>query len=91
MIFIETKLKGSFIIELEKSEDRRGFFLRIWDKEIFEKHGLISNLVQSNISFNLIFHSIKRKEQCVVYIIKSILMKNQRWLCVLKEEYMMLL
>jgi len=35
MIFTETKLKGSFIIELEKSEDQRGFFLRIWDKEIF--------------------------------------------------------
>ncbi len=52
MIFTETKLKGSFIIELEKVEDERGFFARSWDKKIFEEHGLNSKLVQCNISFN---------------------------------------
>src|SRR5438309_1558662 len=52
MIFTETKLKGSFIIELEKDEDERGFFARSWDKKIFEEHGLNSKLVQCNISFN---------------------------------------
>lgn len=52
MIFTETKLKGSFIIELEKVEDERGFFARSWDKKIFEEHGLNSNLFQCNISFN---------------------------------------
>lgn len=52
MIFTETKLKGSFIIEPEKVEDERGFFARSWDKKIFEERGLNSNLVQCNISFN---------------------------------------
>lgn len=50
--FRELSLKGAFLIELEKIEDERGFFARSWDKEIFEKRGLDSNLVQCNISFN---------------------------------------
>jgi len=53
MIFTETKLKGSYIIELEKMEDERGFFARSWDKKEFEKNGLNSNLVQCNVSLNL--------------------------------------
>ena len=28
MIFTETKLKGAFIIDLERREDSRGFFAR---------------------------------------------------------------
>ena len=32
MKFFETDLKGSYIIELEKLEDHRGFFTRFWDK-----------------------------------------------------------
>lgn len=52
MIFTETKLRGSFVIEPEKIIDKRGFFARIWDKEIFEKHGLNPRILQSNISFN---------------------------------------
>jgi len=52
MIFTETKLKGAYIIEPEKLEDERGFFARTWDQKKFEKHGLNSNLVQCNISFN---------------------------------------
>ena len=50
--FHELSLKGAFLIELEKIEDERGFFARSWDKEIFEKIGLNSNIVQCNISFN---------------------------------------
>ena len=52
MIFSETKLKGAFIIELEKNRDRRGFFARTWNKKEFEKRGLNSKLVQCSISFN---------------------------------------
>ena len=52
MIFTETKLKGVYIIELEKLNDERGFFARTWDKEVFEKKGFDSKLVQCNISFN---------------------------------------
>lgn len=52
MVFIETILKGAFIIEPERFEDERGFFARAWCKKEFEDHGLNSNLMQCNISFN---------------------------------------
>jgi len=52
MIFTETELKGSFIIDLEKVEDERGFFSRSWDQNEFEQIGLNSKLVQCNVSFN---------------------------------------
>jgi dTDP-4-dehydrorhamnose 3,5-epimerase len=52
MIFQETKLKGAFIIEVERIEDERGFFARAWCRNEFRPHGLESQLAQSNISFN---------------------------------------
>jgi dTDP-4-dehydrorhamnose 3,5-epimerase len=52
MIFNETKLKGSFIIDVEKINDDRGFFARVWDKDIFKQRKLNSDLLQCNISFN---------------------------------------
>jgi dTDP-4-dehydrorhamnose 3,5-epimerase len=52
MIFIETKLKGAYIIEPERREDERGFFARSFCKNEFKEHGLNDNLVQCNISFN---------------------------------------
>ena len=52
MKFFETNLKGSYIIELEKLEDERGFFTRVWDKKIFQNKELNSKLVQISFSFN---------------------------------------
>jgi len=52
MIFNETKLKGAFIIELEKRGDDRGFFARTFCQREFDEHGLISNIVQTNISLS---------------------------------------
>ena len=52
MIFRETKLKGVFIIELERIEDERGFFARTFCRKEFEAHGLNPNLVQCSVSFN---------------------------------------
>ncbi|MHA7646500.1 dTDP-4-dehydrorhamnose 3,5-epimerase [Nitrosopumilus sp. S4] len=52
MNFVETTLEGCYVIEIEKISDDRGFFARSWDKKVFEKNGLDSNLVQCNISFN---------------------------------------
>ncbi len=52
MIFKETRLKGAFIIELEPIEDNRGFFARSFCQEEFRLHGLNTNIVQCNISFN---------------------------------------
>lgn len=52
MRFIETELKGAFIIEPERLEDERGFFARSFCKNEFKEHGLNDNLAQCNISFN---------------------------------------
>jgi len=52
MIFTETKLKGAFIIEIEKHADDRGFFARSFCEKEFKDHGLNPRLVQCNISYN---------------------------------------
>src|SRR3989338_6121763 len=52
MKFAETELKGSFIIEIQKIEDERGFFARIWDQKKFADIGLNTKLSQSSVSFN---------------------------------------
>ena len=52
MIFVETKLRGLFVIELERLEDERGFFSRSFCKREFEVQGLNLNFVQCNISVN---------------------------------------
>ena len=52
MKFFETDLEDAYIIELEKLEDERGFFTRIWDKKIFKDRGLNSDLVQMSFSYS---------------------------------------
>lgn len=52
MIFQETKLKGAFIIDINRVEDERGFFGRSWCKREFEKQGLNASPVQANVSYN---------------------------------------
>jgi len=52
MKFYETELKGAYVIELEKFEDDRGFFTRVWDKKIMQDQGLKSDLVQMSFSFS---------------------------------------
>jgi len=53
-MFKETKLKGAYTIEIEKKEDERGFFARIWDKDELKSQGLSNKLVQASISFSKI-------------------------------------
>ncbi len=52
MKFIETKLKGAFIIEPDLLRDDRGFFARTWCQREAEAHGLRTDWVQCNVSFN---------------------------------------
>ncbi len=52
MRFTETKLKGAYIIEIERLEDHRGFFARTFDQKEVEALGLNPRFVQCNISFN---------------------------------------
>jgi dTDP-4-dehydrorhamnose 3,5-epimerase len=50
MIFRETKLRGSYIIEIQKYSDERGFFGRSWCAREFEANGIPAAMVQANIS-----------------------------------------
>jgi dTDP-4-dehydrorhamnose 3,5-epimerase len=52
MIFTETKLKGAFIIDIERRADSRGFFARVFCQHEFEDHGLKPVIAQANIAFN---------------------------------------
>ncbi len=52
MIFTETKLKGAFIIDLERREDDRGFFARAFCQNEFSEHGLKPVIAQANLAFN---------------------------------------
>jgi len=53
MIFTETKLKGAFILDLERREDSRGFFARSFCQNEFTAHGLKPVIAQSNLAFNI--------------------------------------
>ena len=53
MKFLEKELPGAFIEELEKVEDKRGFFSRAWCQKDFEDKGLASRISQVSISFNV--------------------------------------
>jgi len=52
VIFLETELKGAFVIEPELKEDERGFFARTWCANEFASQGLNPHLVQCSISYN---------------------------------------
>ena len=52
MKFIETKLKGAFIIDPELKQDHRGFFARTFCAKEFEAYDIKSTVAQCNLSFN---------------------------------------
>ena len=52
MEFIETKLKGAFVVRLKKIEDHRGYFARGWCRDEFVKHGLNPDMLQLNTGFS---------------------------------------
>jgi dTDP-4-dehydrorhamnose 3,5-epimerase len=52
MKFVETQLKGAYIIDLDKKEDERGFFARAFCRDEYLKYDLSTNIVQINNSFS---------------------------------------
>jgi dTDP-4-dehydrorhamnose 3,5-epimerase len=52
MIFTETKLKGAFIIDLDRKTDERGFFARAFCQNEFRDHGLKPVIAQANVASN---------------------------------------
>jgi dTDP-4-dehydrorhamnose 3,5-epimerase len=52
MRFVETPLSGAFVIELERREDDRGFFARLFCEREFAEAGLQTHFVQINNSLS---------------------------------------
>jgi dTDP-4-dehydrorhamnose 3,5-epimerase len=52
VIFTETKLKGAFVVDIERREDSRGFFARVFCQHEFKAHGLKPVIAQANIAFS---------------------------------------
>lgn len=52
MLFIQTPLQGAYVVDLEKIQDERGFFARVFCAQEFEQHGLKPVIAQANLSFN---------------------------------------
>ena len=52
MKFTETPLSGAFIVDLERREDDRGFFARMFCQNEFTEHGLKPVIAQANVGFN---------------------------------------
>jgi dTDP-4-dehydrorhamnose 3,5-epimerase len=53
MIFTETKLAGAYVIDLDRREDNRGFFARMFCQKEFTAHGLKPIIAQANVGSNL--------------------------------------
>ncbi|WP_418140107.1 dTDP-4-dehydrorhamnose 3,5-epimerase [Marinobacter sp. MA] len=49
MIFTETQIPGSYLIDVKRIGDDRGFFGRLWCEREMEEMGLVSSIKQSNI------------------------------------------
>jgi dTDP-4-dehydrorhamnose 3,5-epimerase len=52
MNYVETKLKGAFIIEPQPIHDNRGFFAYLFDAHEAASHGLATQLAQVKLSYN---------------------------------------
>lgn len=52
MLFLPTKITGTWLIEPEKLEDERGFFARTFCSREFEERGLKTQFVQCSVSFS---------------------------------------
>ena len=49
MIFTETEISGSYLIDVKRIGDDRGFFGRLWCEREMEEMGLVSSIKQSNL------------------------------------------
>lgn len=52
MVFAETQLEGAWLLDIERREDDRGFFARIWCQRELAAQGLDVGIAQESISYN---------------------------------------
>ncbi|MFQ5470894.1 MAG: dTDP-4-dehydrorhamnose 3,5-epimerase [Gammaproteobacteria bacterium] len=59
MRITETQLRGVFVVDLEKVQDHRGFFSRVFCAKEFQECGLCDRYVQANIAFNNLANTLR--------------------------------
>lgn len=52
MNIVKTALSGVYIVEPKVFGDERGFFYESWQKDRYEKVGIVGEFVQDNVSFS---------------------------------------
>jgi dTDP-4-dehydrorhamnose 3,5-epimerase len=52
LIFEPTPIEGAFVIRIERHEDERGFFARLWCRDEFAAHGIDVGIAQASVSYN---------------------------------------
>ena len=52
MKFVDTAIQGAFLVTMERAEDERGSFARIWCAQTLAARGLTARLEQCSISCN---------------------------------------
>jgi dTDP-4-dehydrorhamnose 3,5-epimerase len=57
--FALTSLSGAFLVEIDRREDERGFFARLWCREEFAAHGIAIDIVQASVSHNVIAGTLR--------------------------------
>lgn len=59
MKFVPTPIAGAFLIEIDRKEDTRGFFARLWCREEFAAHGITIDMVQASVSHNAVAGTLR--------------------------------
>jgi dTDP-4-dehydrorhamnose 3,5-epimerase len=57
--FVETRLPGAYLLELERHEDERGFFARTFCEREFASRGLLAHYPQCNLSYNIKAYTLR--------------------------------
>ncbi|MBR1156032.1 dTDP-4-dehydrorhamnose 3,5-epimerase family protein [Bradyrhizobium sp. JYMT SZCCT0428] len=52
MIFVETRLAGAYTVDIDRREDNRGHFARVFCGDEFSAYGLNFSVAQASLSFN---------------------------------------
>ena len=52
MEFEATSINGAYIVRMNKIEDERGFFARLFCQDEFKAQGMVDTVVQANLSHN---------------------------------------
>jgi dTDP-4-dehydrorhamnose 3,5-epimerase len=52
MIFSETILAGAYTVDIDRHQDNRGHFARVFCADEFSAHGLKPMVAQGSVSFN---------------------------------------